>query len=96
VTSLAKEGERPWSAPPGSYALPIEELDAGPSVVLVRRASLIDVLGDPESAPPDERRLFARLAEAGAHGVVIQEPLLANLPRRAEQLPVTNGSAVPG
>jgi glycosyltransferase involved in cell wall biosynthesis len=96
VTSFATEGARPWCAPPGNYALPIEELDAGPSVVLARRASLIDVLGDPGSAPPDERRLFARLAEAGAYGVVLQEPLLANLPRRAEQLPVTNGSAVPG
>jgi hypothetical protein len=96
VTSFAKEGVRPWCAPPGNYALPIEELDAGPSVVVARRTSLMDVLGDSRSAPPDERRLFARLAEAGAHGVVLQEPLLANLPRRAEQLPVTSRSAVAG
>ena len=33
----------------------------------------------------DEPDIFVRLAAAGAYGVVLQEPLFANLPRRARQ-----------
>jgi glycogen synthase len=96
VTSFAGEGNRPWHAPPGNYALPIAELDAGPSVALARRAALQGVLGDPETAPENERELFAALADAGAPGVVLQERLIASLPRRAEQLPASPVAAGSG
>ena len=74
-------GPRPWDAPLGNYALPVEELDPTSFAALVRREALRDVLGDPGSAPEDERSLLAALAGAGAHGLVLQERLLEDVPR---------------
>jgi glycosyltransferase involved in cell wall biosynthesis len=81
VTSFVGEGARPWDAPLGNYALPVEELDPTSLVALVRRSALEGVLGEPGSAPGDERRLLAELAKASACGLVLQERLVENAPR---------------
>ena len=81
VTSFVGQGPRPWDAPLGNYALPVEELEPTSFAALVRRSPLRDVLGDPGSAPEDERSLLAVLAGAGAHGLVLQERLLEDVPR---------------
>jgi hypothetical protein len=81
VTSFVGEGARPWDAPLGNYALPVGELDPISFVALVRRSALRDVLGDPGSAPEDERSLLVELASTRAHGVVLQERLVENAPR---------------
>jgi glycosyltransferase involved in cell wall biosynthesis len=79
VTAFGKGGDTPVHAPPGSYLLPLEELDASPSVALLRRTALEAALHDEDGATD----LFVRLGRQGAYGVVLQEPLFANLPRRA-------------
>jgi glycogen synthase len=81
ITSFVGHGARPWDAPLGNYALPVEELDPTSFAALVRRSALREVLGDPGSAPPDERTLLAELGRAGAHGLVLQERLLEDVPR---------------
>jgi glycosyltransferase involved in cell wall biosynthesis len=81
VTSFVGEGARAWDAPLGNYALPVEELDPTSLVVLARRWALEGVLGDPDSAPGNERKLLAALANASAYGLVLQEPLVENAPR---------------
>ena len=83
VTAFARTGDTPEHAPPGSYRLPLAELGASPSVALVRRSALETARPDEDAASYDESDLFVRMARAGAHGVVLQEPLIANLPRRA-------------
>jgi hypothetical protein len=77
VTAFGTGGATAVHAPPGNYLLPLAELDASPSVALVRRAALEAGLEDGDAD------LFVRLGRAGAYGVVLQEPLIANLPRRA-------------
>jgi glycosyltransferase involved in cell wall biosynthesis len=78
VTSFVREGATPSLAPLGSYALPPAEVDTDASIGLVRRSALEQMLRHP-NPPRDD--LFVRLAEAGAHGLVLQEPQVANLPR---------------
>jgi glycogen synthase len=81
VTSFVGESATPWDAPLGNYALPVEELDPTSLVALARRSAAEGVLGDPDSAPDDERKLLAELANAGASGLVLQERLVENVPR---------------
>jgi hypothetical protein len=79
VSAFARTGDTPVHAPPGNYRLPLHELDASPSVALVRRSALTAALAT-EAGEPD---LFERLAAGGSYGVVLQEQLFSNLPRRA-------------
>ena len=88
VTAFAATGGRPEHAPPGSYRLPLAELGASPSVALIRTTALEAALSDEDGAADAEPDLFVRLARADAHGLVLQEPLLENLPRRAAPQPV--------
>jgi glycosyltransferase involved in cell wall biosynthesis len=81
VTSFVGVGAPPWDAPLGNYELPVDELDPTSLVALARRSALESVLGDPGSAPDDERQLLAELARAGASGLVLQERLVENVPR---------------
>jgi glycogen synthase len=81
VSSFAGSGTTPADASPGNYELPVAEIEASPSVGLFRRRALEDVLRDTD--PDAEQELFARLTEAGSHGVVLQEELVAAAPRRA-------------
>jgi hypothetical protein len=95
ATALALEPELAWvsafgrggatgvHAPPGNYLLPLAELNASPSVALVRRTALEAGLQDEDGGSNGHADLFVRLGRAGAYGVVMQEPLFANLPRRA-------------
>lgn len=81
VTSFVGNVERPLDAPLGSYGLPLAELDPATFVALGRRAALHTALREPDSAPDDEAELLVRLADAGAHGLVLQEPLVESAPR---------------
>jgi hypothetical protein len=81
VTAFGRMGDTPAHAPLGSYLLPLAELDASPSVALVRRGALESAVKG--GVPNGATDLFVRLGEEDAHGVVLQEPLFANLPRRA-------------
>jgi hypothetical protein len=83
VTAFASTGGTPAHAPPGNYLLPLDELDASPSAALVRRTALEAALRDADAPGDEEPDIFVQLAAAGAYGVVLQEPLFANLPRRA-------------
>jgi hypothetical protein len=65
--------------------LPLAEMDAAPSVALVRRAALESAIQDEDAVRDGHSNVFVQLARAGAHGVVMQEPLVASLPRRAAQ-----------
>ena len=60
-------------------------MDASPSVALVRRAALEAATRDEDAVRDGHSNVFVQLARAGAHGVVLQEPLFASLPRRATQ-----------
>ena len=75
----------PAHAPPGSYGLPLAEMDASPSVALVRRSALEAATRGEDAVRDGDLDIFVQLARAGAHGVVLQEPLFASLPRRATQ-----------
>jgi glycosyltransferase involved in cell wall biosynthesis len=83
VTAFGTGGATAVHAPPGNYRMPLAELDASPSVALVRRTALEAGFEDADAASDGHADLFVRLARAGAYGVVLQEPLIANLPRRA-------------
>ncbi|HMJ94740.1 MAG TPA: glycosyltransferase family 4 protein, partial [Thermoleophilaceae bacterium] len=85
VTAFAVTGDTPAHAPPGSYMLPLAEMDASPSVALVRRTALEAATRDEDAVRDGHANVFVQLARAGAHGVVLQEPLVASLPRRATQ-----------
>jgi glycogen synthase len=85
VTAFATTGDTPVHAPPGSYLLPLSEMDASPSVALVRRTALEDAIREEDAVRDGDSNIFVQLARAGAHGVVLQEPLFASLPRRATQ-----------
>ena len=85
VTAFAASGDTPVHAPPGSYQLPLAEMDASPSVALVRRTALEAATRDEDAVRDGDSNIFVQLARAGAHGVVLQEPLFAGLPRRAAQ-----------
>jgi glycosyltransferase involved in cell wall biosynthesis len=82
VTSFAAYATSPWHVPLGSYHLPLAELDAAPSVALARRSVLDAPLDGAGSLPRDETELFAGLAAAGRHGLVLQAPLIESLPTR--------------
>lgn len=79
VSAYVRGGMKPSDAPLGTYALPVSELDVAPPVVLVRRAALEAALCE------DDGELLDRLAAAGAHGLVLQEHLVAAVPRGAPQ-----------
>jgi glycogen(starch) synthase len=81
VTAFTDIGALPWHAPFGTYALPLEDVDAGGSVAVFRRAALEELLagGYP---PADEAELYARLGRSGAIGLVLHEPLVQRLPPR--------------
>jgi glycosyltransferase involved in cell wall biosynthesis len=79
VTSLVAEGAGLSVAPLGNLSLPDSAIEALTSIALVRRSALESVLGHSD----DDRHLFVRLAHVGAHGLVLQEPHVANLPRPA-------------
>lgn len=81
VTSFVGNVRRPLDAPLGSYRLPLAELDPASFVALGRRSALRSALEDPEFAPDDEAELLVRLADAGAHGLVLQERLVESAPR---------------
>jgi hypothetical protein len=83
VSAFAASGDAPVNAPPGSYLLPLAEMDASPSVALVRRTALEAAVRDEDAVLDGDSDVFVQLARAGAHGVVLQEPLFASLPRRA-------------
>jgi len=83
VSAFARTGDTPNNAPPGNYELPLAELRASPSAALIRRTALEAAL----NADGDD--LFVRLADAGAYGVVLQERLFTNLPRRAARRALT-------
>jgi glycosyltransferase involved in cell wall biosynthesis len=83
VTSLVGEGAGLSVAPLGSLSLPDSAIEALTSIALVRRSALETVLRRSDSPSDDERHLFVRLADVGAHGLVLQEPHVANLPRPA-------------
>ena len=85
VTAFGASGDMPAHAPPGSYRLPLAEMDASPSVALVRRTALESATRDEDAVRDGHSNIFVQLERAGAHGVVLQEPLLASLPRRATQ-----------
>ena len=85
VSAFATTGDMPAHAPPGSYGLPLAEMDASPSVALVRRTALEAATRDEDAVRDGDLDIFVQLARAGAHGVVLQEPLFASLPRRATQ-----------
>jgi glycogen synthase len=85
VTAFSATGDTPVNAPPGSYLLPLAEMDASPSVALVRRTALEAATRDEDAVLDADSDVFVQLARAGAHGVVLQEPLFASLPRRATQ-----------
>ena len=82
VTAFTGAGDAPVNAPPGSYGLPLGALHASPAVGVVRRAALEAALRGVDGAPADGHNVFVRLAHAGAHGLVLQEPLVTSLPRR--------------
>jgi glycogen synthase len=83
VSAFARSGTTPVDASPGTYALPLAELDVSPSVALVRRSALEGVLPGLGEGPDEEVDLFGLLEAGGAHGVVLQEELVAGAPRRA-------------
>jgi glycogen synthase len=85
VSAFAASGDTPVNAPPGSYMLPLSEMDASPSVALVRRTALEAAVRDEDAVVDGDTNVFVQLARADAHGVVLQEPLFASLPRRAAQ-----------
>ena len=78
VSAFARTGDAQDQAPPGNYELPLSELDASPSMALIRRAALAAALDEGDA----DTDLFVRLARDGAYGVVLQEGLFSNLPRR--------------
>jgi glycogen synthase len=81
VTAFADAGLLPWHAPFGTYALPVDDVDAGGSVAVFRRSALEDLLA--ETTPPaDEAELYALLGRRGAIGLVLHEPLVKRLPPR--------------
>ena len=71
ATSTVARGRRTWHAPLGGEAVAATGLDAGASVGVVRRAAF-----DPGAQC--ERELWS-----GLPGIVMQEPLVTRLPRRA-------------
>jgi hypothetical protein len=81
ATSFVAGGREPWHAPGGNYRMPAEA-DIAASVALVRASAFAD-LGSDGDSPPDESSLFNALARLGHIGVVVQEPLVARLPRRS-------------
>jgi glycosyltransferase involved in cell wall biosynthesis len=83
VSAFGRAGATAVHAPPGNYRLPLGELDASPSVALVRRGLLEAGLQGEDGASGGHPDLFILLGSVGAYGVVLQEPLFANLPRRA-------------
>ena len=76
VTAFGASGDMPAHAPPGSYRLPLAEMDASPSVALVRRTALESATRDEDAVRDGHSNIFVQLARAGAHGVVLQEPLV--------------------
>jgi hypothetical protein len=85
ATALVARGRKPWHAPLGGEAVAATGIDAGASVGLVRRTAL-----KPDSTC--ERELWSGLA-----GVVVQEPLVTKLPRRAADRgePANGGAPAP-
>jgi glycogen synthase len=71
ATAFAARGRRPWHAPLGGEAVAASGIDAGASIALARR----EVLSRDAAS---ERELWSGLA-----GVVMHEPLVRRLPRRA-------------
>lgn len=78
VTAFVDRGSMPWHAPIGSFALPIDSVDAGGSVAVFRRTALVDL----PATVTDEAGLFAALSARDAVGLVLHEPLVRGLPAR--------------
>jgi hypothetical protein len=81
ATAFVTDGRDPWHAPAGNYRMPAEA-DLGASVALIRGPALAE-LRSAKDQPRDESNMFEELAQRGHVGVVLQEPLVARLPRRS-------------
>lgn len=86
ATAFVAGGREPWHAPAGNYGMPADA-DIAASVALIRGPAFAD-LHSAEAPPTDESSMFEELARLGHFGVVVQEPLVARLPRRSRVLSV--------